>query len=152
MNDDARSFWKLYGAINELEMRLFEKDRKNADITYHEMLYLNAIYCGCDTVTGLANRFGVSKAAATKMVGSLCDKGTVIKTKDENDGRIQRLRINVYETGFYELEGDMLSGMIDYLQDRYGAEKTALFLEMLDAASDHLESSLATQRGQAPTV
>lgn len=139
MTEGHPEIWQFYDAVNGIEMALLSGDRGHQGITFKEVIYLNAIRCGHDTVTKLSERLGVSRAAATKMADRMCAERLLVRVQDPADGRIVRLVMPENIARQYTAESMGFEDLARYMEREYGSEKAGEFWKMLQDASYHLK-------------
>lgn len=137
MDDGTDSFRRFYCMASLLELALSKTDGHAPNLSYLDVLYLNIIHIGDRvTVSSISDAVGVSKAAVTNKVKSLESRGLVVKRPNEADGRSSFLELSEGTERFYSEEWEIFDSMYGELLDRYGPERMASFLEVLDSATD----------------
>ena len=120
-----------------IDLRMMKDDPSiELPVSYKDVLYLNMIAsAGSATVSELAAAARVARPTVTCRVNSLEERGYVVRERSEEDRRVVRIRLSGPMAEAYRKEWEALDALTDSLEARFGAERVAEFLEVLEAAS-----------------
>jgi DNA-binding MarR family transcriptional regulator len=131
--------WNYFYCRTSLtELRWMHREDYPAELSYHNMLYLNIIAVTPDcTVSSLAEMLGISTPGVTEKVNSLVRKGLVEKVRDSVDRRVFRLRLKREMAAVYEGWSHFSGKMETQLLQKYSKDDLALFIRILKDAADY---------------
>lgn len=140
MSRIRESFDRFYCNLSMFELQMINKG-VDGKVSYGDALYLDIIHFnpGC-TVSRLAEILNVSKPAVTVKVNSLMEQGYLVKTKSEEDARVNYLTTAPGTEDLYRQEAAELEKIIAELRQRFPQEDLDKFCEILDFASSLMGS------------
>jgi DNA-binding MarR family transcriptional regulator len=101
-------------------------------------------------VTELSAQLRVTSPTVTQMVNALEAKGLLIRAKDENDGRVVRVKLTPEGSRVAQLvEDEFLSGL-QGLIEHLGASRSRMLVELLDEVYRYFESSAGSHPPDCP--
>ncbi len=147
MNEGTDSFRRFYCTASVLELALSKRDANASGLSYLDVMYLNLIHIGEGvTVSSISEAVGVSKAAVTTKIKSMESRGLVVKKPNESDGRSSFLELSESVERFYSEEWEVFDSMYGELLDKYGPERMASFLEILNSSTDLISERSRSHR------
>ncbi len=141
------SFDRVYRALTVMEQCVDER-QGTVDLSYKEMLYLYLIDLTEDcTVSKLADMINVSLPAVTKRINSLEERGLVMRTRNEVDGRVKTVTLSDRGEALSKRMDDMFYPILDRFAQRFSEEDIDKFCMMLDMLSDDIEGAIRGEVG-----
>jgi|GEM_PF-6762345 len=149
MTNGVDAVWDFCDALNGLDGVVSPGDGRSW-LSLKEVVYLNTVRGGCDTVTKLSAKMGVSKAAASKMADRMCSRQILTRVQDPEDGRIVRLVMPDSVAKQYLEENRAISGLAVFMEARYGRKKAEEFWWMMREAAAELRRNGIQDGSETP--
>lgn len=110
-----RQWAEVYMSRSMADTVRFVKQSEMSFAQYGTLMQLNHVQqCG---VTDIANRLGVTNAAASQLIDKLVQTELVERTEDEHDRRVKQLTLTAKGREWVERAAQARMGWISYLAD-----------------------------------